>query len=139
MIDLDALLTLAPGSLALEWFIGTCLFEGGVWTSPRTSDGVLEIERVGEQEPEGLRARGKIWQIDQSLHGFWLEIERAADRFEWRIYYDVIASSERRAWGALSSHERAEDIEWRVTLAGEATVGGNALVVVPGSVRFWSP
>jgi hypothetical protein len=129
------LVPLEPGSLALEWFIGTCLFEAGVWESPRTSDGIVAIERVGEQGPEALRARGQIWEIDQSLHAFWLEIERAGDRFAWRLYYDVIASSERRAWDALSSHERAEDIEWRAAIAGEATIEGDALVFVPGSLR----
>jgi hypothetical protein len=130
MADLSALIPLEPGSAALEWFIGTCLFEAGVWASPRTSDGVNAIERVLERGLDVLRGCGTIWEIDQSLHAFWLEIERTGDRFAWRLYYDVIASSERRARNAMSNHDRPEDLEWRATLAGEATVEGNALTLV---------
>jgi hypothetical protein len=136
-VDLVALLSLDPKRVELEWFIGRCLFEGGIWESPRTSDGINGIERVLERGPDVLRAHGKIWEIDQSIHAFWLEIERAgtSDRFVWRLYYDVIASSERRARDAPSNHDRPEDIEWRARLEGDATVQDSVLAIVPGSTE----
>lgn len=137
-VDLLALISVEPGRTdALDWFIGSCLCEGGIWESPRTSDGIHAIERVLERTPDILRVAGRIWEIDQSLHTFWLQLKRndGAVRFGWVLYFDVIESSERRARNALSNHEDAEEIEWRVKLVGEATVQDDKLTLVPGSTR----
>jgi hypothetical protein len=136
--DLLALISVEPGRTdALDWFIGSCLCEGGIWESPRTSDGINAIERVLERGPDTLRVAGRIWEINQSLHTFWLELHRndGSERFGWALYFDVIQTSERRARNALSNHEDAEEIEWRVKLVGEATVQDDKLTLVPGSTR----
>lgn len=137
-VDLLALISVEPGRTnALDWFIGSCLCEGSIWLSPRTSDGINAIECVLERTPDTLRVAGRIWEIDQSLHTFWLELEckDGADRFSWVLYFDVIESSARRARNALSNHEDAEEIEWRVKLVGEATVQEDKLMLVPDSTR----
>jgi hypothetical protein len=136
--DLLALISVEPGRTdALDWFIGSCLCEGGIWESPRTSDGINAIERVLERGPAALRVAGRIWEIDQSLHTFWLELKRndGSDRFAWSLYFDVIETSARRARNALSSHEDAEEIEWRAKLMGQATAQNDKLTIVPGSTR----
>jgi hypothetical protein len=122
---------------ALDWFIGSCLCDGCVWDSPRTSDGISGIERVLERGPDTLRVSGRIWEIDQTLHEFWVELQPdgESDRFAWFLFFDVAEDSARRARTALSSHDRAEDISWSATLAGEATVQDGALTIVPGSTR----
>lgn len=141
--DLETLLPVDPAPPdALDLFVSTCLFEGGVWDDPRTSDGIPGIARVLEHAPDRLRLRAQIYEIDdQSLHWFWLELERDAPgyRVTWHLYFDVVASSPRKARNAIDTYERAEDIEWRVRLAGEAEVRDGALTVVPGSARVVVP
>ena len=137
-IDLAELLSLEPGRTdALDWFVGSCLCDGGLWNSPRTSDGIQGIERVFERAPDGLRVCGRIYEIAQTLHTFWLELKRDAsgDRVAWLLYFDVAETSARRARNALEDHDRPEDIEWRAKLAGEATVQDGVLTIVPGSTR----
>jgi hypothetical protein len=57
-----ALISVEPGFTdALDWFIGSCLCEGGIWDDPRASDGVA-IERVLERGPDTLRVAGGIWE-----------------------------------------------------------------------------
>lgn len=136
-VDLPALLSLEPGSMdALDFFIGGCLYDGGIWQSPRTSDGIHSI-RVLEHASDKLRVCGRIWEIDQSLHTFWLELTRdgSGDRFAWSLYFDVIETSARRAQNAHESHDNPEDIEWRAKIIGGATVQGDKLTIVPGSTR----
>jgi hypothetical protein len=135
--DLEALLPIEPGRTdALDWFIGSCLSDGGLWDSPRTSDGII-VERVLERTSNVLRVCGRIWNIEQTLHTFWLEIARDGeqDRFGWFLYFDVAESSARRARNAIDNHAVPDDIEWHARLAGEATVQGDALAIVPGSTR----
>lgn len=36
---------------ALDGFVGSCLTSGGIWSHPRTSDGIPSIERVFERGP----------------------------------------------------------------------------------------
>lgn len=138
MADLEALLPLAPGRTdSLDWFIGSCLTDGGPWASPRTSDGISNVDRVLERGPDVLRVCGRIWNIEQTLHTFWLEIARHGeqDRFGWFLYFDVAESSARRARNALDNHDVPNDIEWHARLAGEAMVQGDALAIVSGSTR----
>jgi len=138
-VDLATLLALEPGKTdALEWFVGSCLFEGGVWDSPRISDGIHSIDQVFERGADALRVRGRVWEIvDQTLHTFWLETKRdgTGDRFAWIVYFDVAETSARRVETVLNSHHKAEEIEWRATLAGEATVQDSKLVIIPDSTR----
>jgi hypothetical protein len=138
MIDLTAMFPPEPGrSDALGWFIGSCLCAGGVWESPRTSDGIQGIDRVFERAPDVLRVRGRIFEIDQALHAFWLELARHAsgDRVAWSLYFDVAEASPRRARNALDRSDRPDDIEWRAKVTGEATVEGGVLTIVTGSTR----
>jgi hypothetical protein len=75
--DLLALFSVEPAhTQALDWFIGSCLCEAEIWASPRTSDGINGIERVLERGPDALRVTGRIWEINQGLHEFWLELQR---------------------------------------------------------------
>jgi len=136
-VDLQSLLSLEPGRTdALDWFIGSCLYDGGIWQSPRTSDGIHSI-RVLEHASDELRVCGRIWEIDQSLHTFWLELKRDGDgdRFAWFLYFDVIETSARRARNAHDSHDKPEDVEWRAKVVGEATIQGDKLTIVPSSTR----
>lgn len=143
-VDLDAWisLALAPGETdALDDFVSTCLHDGGVWDSPRTSDGIQDIERVLERSPECLRLCGRIWSIDQRLHTFWLEIQRAQEDgpVTWCLCFDVEASSPRRARNAVHDHDRPEDIDWAAVLAGEAAIRDDKLLPVPGATRSLGP
>ena len=136
-VDLQSLLSHEPGRTdALDWFIGSCLYDGGIWESPRTSDGVHSI-RVLEHAADELRVCGRIWEIAQSLQTFWLELKRdgAGDRFAWLLYFDVIETSACRARNAHVSHDNPEDVEWRAKLVGEASVQDNKLTIVRGSTR----
>ena len=96
--DVLALISVELGRTdALDWYIGSCLCEGGIWEHPRTSDGISAI-RVLERGPDTLRVAGHIGEINQSLHTFWLELKRndVTDRFAWVLYFDVIETSARR-------------------------------------------
>jgi len=133
-----ALLLLAPGQTeALDRFVSTCLADAGLWESPRTSDGVQDIERVLERSPQRLRVCGRIWSIDQVLHTFWLELQQEAahGQMTWFLYFDIATSSPRRARNAVHDHDRPEDIDWFATLAGEAAIRDGMLLPVPGSTR----
>lgn len=135
---LSALLPLEPNRTdALDWFIGSCLTDGGLWDSPRTSDGIRNVDRVLERSPDVLRVCGRIWDIAQTLHTFWLEIARGdeRDQFEWFLYFDVAETSERRARNAFDNHSLADEIEWHAKLTGEAMLRGETLAIVTGSTR----
>jgi hypothetical protein len=135
--DLDALSSLiAEPSDTLDGFVSACLADAGVWKSPRTSDGVQGIERVLEHSPERLRICGRIWSIDQELHTFWLELQRRADsEITWRLCFDVVGSSPRRARNAVHDHDRPDEIEWSTMLAGTATTQDGTLRPVAGSTQ----
>jgi hypothetical protein len=73
--SLEALLSLdaaADPRDAIELFISRVLFEAGVWSSPRTSDGIPSF-RIIERGLTRLRVCGQIWQIDHTRHLFWLD------------------------------------------------------------------
>lgn len=129
-LDLRSLFSLEPGHTdALDSFIGDRLVEAGVWESPRTSDGIVSL-RVVECEPNCLCVCGRIHEIDQTLHSFWLDLtcEASGSRVNWAVYFDPIASSPRRERNAIDTVDRAEDLDWRVALAGLADVRDGALV-----------
>jgi hypothetical protein len=124
---------------ALDLFVGQCLTSAGVWTHPRTSDGIPSIDRVFDRGPDGIGVCARIYEIDdQSLHTFWLEIKRdaAAGQILWSLYFDVIEASKRRAQNAVQNHDRAEDINWRATLSGKAIVEEGVLTIVASSTQL---
>jgi hypothetical protein len=101
----------------LESFIGNRLADAGAWDAPRTSDGIsvlCEIERTDFV----ARFCGQIWSIDQTLHTFWLDIERSHDELGWTLYFDSLIDSPRRARNAGYALTRPDEVEWRVTLSG---------------------
>jgi hypothetical protein len=104
----------------IERFIGGCLHEHGAWASPRVSDGVLAFD----ERASGLR--GQIYEIDQSLHFFW--IVRTGRSF--RLYYDVIAATPRRARDAFELALAPDELEWRLIVAGALADGAP----LPGSI-----
>ena len=123
---------------ALDRFVGECLTSGGIWIHPRTSDGIPNIYRVLDRGPGGIGVCGRIYEIaDQSLHTFWLEIQRDASTGQilWWLYFDVVATTKRRAETAVHSHDRPEDISWRAALFGEATLNEGGVAVVEASTR----
>jgi len=129
-IDLRSLFSLEPGQTdALDAFIGHRLFEAKVWASPRTSDGITHL-RVVECEPERLRVCGRIFEIDQTLHSFWLDLERehSGSGVTWALYFDV-AGSPRTQQNAIDTYDDAREIDWRVALAGRGEFRNGALVV----------
>lgn len=125
MASAEALLALEPaGDLSdtLERFVARALFDGGVWSSPRTSDGVTSY-RVVERTPMRLRVCGRIWEIDQTLRSFWLDLARAhalPERVTWTLYFDVDVASvgERRARDAVDVVQDPGDVPWVTTLEG---------------------
>src|SRR5678815_2282211 len=65
----------SPDAYKLETFISDRLFEAGVWGANNCPDGIVHI-RVLEAEPDRLRLCGRLFEINQELHPFWLELER---------------------------------------------------------------
>jgi hypothetical protein len=118
MLSLD---TAADPRDAIELFIARALFDAGIWSSPRTSDGIPSY-RVLEQGLTRVRVCGQIWQIDQTVHLFWLDIERRAapESSTWTLHFDIDATSmsARRARQAFDVIQDPADITWVHTLAG---------------------
>jgi hypothetical protein len=102
----------------LESFIGERLTDAGVWKAPRTSDGISLLREV-ERAVALVRFCGQIWQIDQTLHTFWLDVERVEQELRWTLYFDPIIDSPRRARNAAYSVTGPEVVEWRVTVSGK--------------------
>lgn len=140
-IHLPQLFSLDPlRTDALDRFVSTCLASGGVWDHPRQSDGISNIDRVFERGPEGIGVCARIYEIDdQSLHTFWLEIRRDVKGITWSLHFDVVETSARRAYNAVHDHDRADDIEWRVRLTGDANIVDGVLVVVDESTSALVP
>jgi hypothetical protein len=121
-MDVGSLFSLESGELdALESFISERLFDANVWESPRTSDGIEQL-RIVEREPERLRVCGRIFAIDQTLHCFWLDIERSDGGVTWALYFEAITESPRRERNAIATIVRHQDIVWQVALSGHAQV-----------------
>lgn len=132
LVDLRHLFSLdPPDTCEVDRFIGERLFEAGVWEDARVSDGISYV-RVVEHAPERVRFGGLIWEItDQTVHPFWLDLERRDERVAWALYYDVVATSPRRTRDAIRVIDRAGEAEWRVTLTGSAVVRDGVLVPDP--------
>jgi hypothetical protein len=121
---LAVLLALDPAgdvSGHVERLVAGALFDAGVWTSPRESDGIQSL-RVIERSPGRLRVCGKIWDIGQTLHPFWLDIEdrEASGSTEWTLHFDIDENStgRRRARHAPDVIREPGEVSWVHTLTG---------------------
>ena len=136
-METDPLFVLIPqeGSSAdtLERFIADVLHQGGVWDTPRVSDGI-STWRVAEHGATRVRLAGRIWEIPQEFRSFWLDLEREGlrpEQVKWTLYFDSVPGrrSPRRASDAIDIIEVPEQADWRVTLMGIAKVQDGMLVV----------
>jgi len=136
-IETDPLFLLIPEENAaadkLENFIADALYRADIWNSPRTSDGITFL-RVVERDPTRVRFSGRIYEIAQVVHSFWLDIERDKGRPEqvnWTLYFDIIPGSwsPRRISTIAEAIEVPEQVEWEVALKGVAMVKAATLVV----------
>ena len=111
---------------SLDLFISERLYEANVCAS----DGISWL-RIVEREPERVRVCGRIYAIEQTLHVFWLDLEREPSGIgvTWVLYFDVVADSPRRTRNAIDLHSHANEIDWRITLAGRGEVREGTLVV----------
>jgi len=80
-LETDPLFILIPDEDAedaaadkLETFIAEALYQAEIWDSPRTSDGIT-FWRVVERDPARVRLSGRIDEISQVVHTFWLDLE----------------------------------------------------------------
>jgi hypothetical protein len=136
-IETDPLFVLIPEEDAaadkLESFIADALYRADIWNSPRTSDGIT-FWRVVERDPTRVRFSGRIYEIAQVVHSYWLDLERDKERPEqvnWTLYFDIIPGSwsPRRTSMAAEVIDVPEQAEWRVALKGAAMVQAATLAV----------
>ena len=105
----------------LERFLGERLHQAGVWRSPGESDGIDTI-RVREQTPDRLRACGRIWTTDQTIHDFWVDLDGRGteDAVTWHLYFDIEPNSlsPRRLRNAIDIFQDPSELSWQVELTG---------------------
>ena len=112
---------------ALDAFVSLRLFEGGTWSSQRVSDGIDSF-RVVRESPTHLDVAGRIWDIDQVLHSFWLRVQRdEAESVDvtWTLYFepDIGGTGSRRARNAIHAIDAPDQIAWQGIFEGRATLG----------------
>lgn len=117
---------------SLETFIGTALYAGGVWPSPRHGDGILECNEA--PRPGGLRMNGRLYTIDQRRHVFSLEL-RDGVRLRWTLCLGGDAPTPRKPRKPRRGRpdvvvELLEDGPWHVILAGHVELDGDVPVPV---------
>jgi hypothetical protein len=113
----------------LEAFVATALHHAGVWASPRVTDGISQC-RVAHRDHGRAPLVARIWEIDQTQHVLWLDLHLDGDCGRWTLRYDP-EGSPRRVRDAFDSVSNAADNAWRVTLSGELTIRGGALLPAP--------
>ena len=105
----------------VEAFVADALADAGVWSSRRASDGIQTL-RVVEWGPKRVRVCGKSWNVDQTLHVFWLDADDRATPTStaWTLYFDVDETSitARRARHVLDLIQDPGEVAWLVTLTG---------------------
>jgi len=101
----------------LALFIGERLTEAGIWESPRVSDGISTLRAV-ERTHCSVRFCGQIWDIGQTLHTFWLDIEQSNNDLAWTLHFDPLIDSPRRARNIGYALAHPDEVEWRSTLSG---------------------
>jgi hypothetical protein len=139
-IETDPLFVLIPEEDAedaaadkLEKFIADALYRADIWDDPRTSDGIT-FWRVVERDPTRVRLSGRIYEISQVVHTFWLDLERDKERPEqvnWTLYFDIIPGSwsPRRISMAAEVIDVPEQVGWQFAIKGSAVVQAATLVV----------
>ncbi len=130
--DLGVVFSLEQGATdALELFVAQRLFEGGIWESSRTSDGISYL-RVVTNDPMFLRVCGQIFAISQTANAFWLDLKRepGGTAVAWVLNFDPVASTRDRAMRAIEACSCADEIEWNVTLAGRAEFRAGSFIVI---------
>jgi hypothetical protein len=112
--------------LALDGFIGSCLFARDVWDSPREGDGI-GAHRIVERTSTRVRMTGRIWLIaDQSQESFWLDLEidpEAPDHVRWTLYFTLIEYGRGRPRDLRDAHyfiQAPEEGTWETTVSGTA-------------------
>ena len=130
MIDLETVVELA----AVERFLSRALYEAGVWNGPRQSDDLDPTStQVLEHTAERICIRGRVWEIhDQAKRWFWLELTRSG---AWFLDYDVEPRHAKRV-GAV---ERANEVEWRVHLEGDAVMRDGTATPIAARFRATDP
>ena len=98
---------------ALEDFVAARLAAGGVWESPRVSDGMVYL-RVIHAAPSSVLVCGRIYEIDQSLRAFIFEAKLEGAHVRWRIGYDRNAPKRM----PIEVCEHFEPSEWKFVLEG---------------------
>lgn len=111
---------------ALDAFVSLRLFEGGSWSSPRVSDGIDSF-RIVRESPTHLEVAGRIWDINQVLHSFWLVVQRdeaASLDVAWTLYFepDIGGTTSRRARNAIHAIDAPDQITWQGIFEGRATL-----------------
>jgi hypothetical protein len=112
-IDLRTLLPLEDPR-AVELFVGTELTRAGLWPSGRHSDGVDWL-RALRYDAASVRLVGMIRTIEQAEHGFALDLEVQGRERVWLLRVDPEVRRVRLTLGFLES---ADDLAWRIRLAG---------------------
>jgi hypothetical protein len=105
---------------ALEKVVAQCLHHGGVWSSPRQSDGVPWF-RIVARDDAHLRVCGRIFTIGQVEHTFWLDVTRDPGKtsgasLTLHFNADTSALSPRAARSVLESIDAPSDVRWSVTV-----------------------
>jgi hypothetical protein len=118
----------ADGDLALDLFIGRCLFARDVWDSPHESDGIGD-HRFVERTDSRVRMTGSIWLIaDQSQELFWLDLEiepEGSDHVHWSLHFKLIEYGRvrlRDLRDACYFIQAPEEGTWETTVPGTAIV-----------------
>ncbi len=107
----------------LERLVAGRLAAEGVWTSPRTADGVASPRLVARDE-QRVRWRGRIYQMEgpggyEPL--FWLDVERAGDgALRWTLYFGLLptSNSPRRNRNAADLLVEPAEATWRMARSG---------------------
>jgi hypothetical protein len=84
------------------------------------SIGCIYLLREVERTVALVRFCGQVWDIDQTLHTFRLDVERVDQELQWRLHFDPIIDSRRRTRNAAYALTGPEVVEWRVTLSGKS-------------------
>lgn len=108
---------------ALERVVAHCLHHGGIWSSPRQSDGVPWF-RIVARDDAGVHVCGRIFTIGQVEHTFWLDVTRdaatgtSASGASLTLHFqaDTSALSPRAARSVLESIDAPADVHWKVTI-----------------------
>jgi hypothetical protein len=117
----------------LDAFLGQCLYEAGVWSSPRGGDGIARL-RVVERTSSRVRLLGRIRLIESQLQEpFWLDLAEdiyGGGRIRWTLRFGLLSFGRGRPRDlrdAVHLMGAPEDGAWRVLLDGAAVIEDDQL------------